>query len=138
MRRLSSYKAEAIAGEATMPEAGGTCTHCGACCITYRVAFRRRELDGEPGGCVPTLLCEAIDNEHYCMRGTRHPPRRCAALRGTVGMHVHCAIYEHRPSPCRAFAPDAGSGDGDAYCGDARRLHGLPPLAGSYDAFPIA
>lgn len=49
-----------------------------------------------------------------------------------------CVIYDRRPSPCRAFARDAASGHGDMHCGDARRLHGLPPLEGSYDAAPLA
>ena len=39
---------------------------------------------------------------------------------------------------CRDFAPEAGAGHGDARCGDARRVHCLPSLTGSYDAFPHA
>ena len=39
---------------------------------------------------------------------------------------------------CRDFAPEAGAGHGDARCGDARRVHGLSSLTGSYDAFPLA
>ncbi len=67
---------------------------------------------------------------------------RVAALRygglDYFGVDVRCAIYEQRPGPCRAFAPEADAGHGDAACGDARRLHGLPPLTGSYEGFPIA
>lgn len=116
---------------------GGTCTACGVCCVTYRVSFLRHELDSQPGGWVPVAFTEAINARHDCMRGTRDRPRRCLALRGEVGVNVSCAIYQHRPSPCRTYAPDAGAGRGDAACGDARRLHGLPPLMGSYDGFPI-
>jgi Fe-S-cluster containining protein len=115
-----------------------TCAHCGVCCVTYRVAFLRHELDSEAGGWVPVEFAEAMDRVHYCMRGTRTHPRRCLALQGTVGVDVSCSIYEHRPTPCRDFAPDAGIGRGDANCGDARRLYGLPPLTGSYDGIPIA
>jgi Fe-S-cluster containining protein len=83
-------------------------------------------------------LAETLSDHTACMRGTRNRPRRCIALVGTIGIDVRCAIYEQRPSSCRAFAPGAAAGHGDARCGDARRLHGLPPLAGSYDDFPIA
>src|SRR5512140_510641 len=114
-----------------------TCTACGACCVTFPVAFRRHELDTEPGGWVPAAYVDGVDLPRMCMRGTRAPPRRCMALDGTVGVDVRCVIYDSRPSPCRAFAPDAGIGRGDAACGDARRLHGLPPLGRSYDAFPL-
>jgi uncharacterized protein len=117
---------------------GGACTSCGACCATYRVSFLRHELDSEPGGWVPAAFAEAINDRDACMRGTKDRPRRCLALAGTIGTDVSCSIYQQRPSPCRAFAPEAGAGHGDAACGDARRLHGLPPLMGSYDGFPIA
>ena len=117
---------------------GGTCTSCGACCATYCVLFPRNELDSEPGGWVPTAFTEASSDRGVRMRGTKDRPRRCLALRGTIGVDVSCTIYQHRPSPCRAFAPEAAAGHGTAACGDARRLHGLPPLTGSYDGFPIA
>lgn len=110
------------------------CTSCGACCATYRVTFRRSELDDMPGGLVPARLADRIDEHGACMRGTAHRPRRCVALQGMIGVKVSCAIYEYRPSPCRAFAAEAALGHGDISCGDARRLHGLPPLQGSYDA----
>lgn len=118
----------------------GTCTRCGACCATYPVIFSRQELDSEAGGWVPAALAEHHELFGRCahMRGTRdHQPRRCVALRGTIGVDVGCTIYEQRPSPCREFAPEADAGHADARCGDARRLHGLPPLQGSYDAFPL-
>ena len=116
------------------------CTHCGACCATYLVTFSRQELDTEPGGWVPTEFAndDSIFSRCAKMRGTQHHPRRCVALRGTIGVDVSCAIYEQRPSPCRDFSQEADEGHGDARCGDARRFHGLPPLTGSYDAFPLA
>ena len=117
-----------------------SCTNCGACCATYPVTFSRQELDSESGGWVPTAFAEndAIFSRCAHMRGTHHQPRRCAALRGTIGVDVSCAIYAQRPSPCRDFAQEADAGHGDARCGDARRFHGLAPLMGSYDAFPLA
>jgi len=114
--------------------AAASCTFCGACCATYRVIFPGAELDEAPGGVVPTGLIDRIDGRRVCMRGTSGRSPRCIALTGVVGKRVSCAIYACRPSPCRAYSPDAPSGHGDMCCGDARRLHGLPPLAGSYDA----
>ena len=121
-----------------MGDVGNPCIRCGVCCATYRVLFLRHELDSEPGGWVPVAFTEQTSERGVCMRGTIDRPRRCVALQGRLGVDAHCSIYEQRPSPCRDFAPDAGAGRGDAACGDARRLHGLPPLMASYDAFPIA
>jgi Fe-S-cluster containining protein len=107
--------------------------------VTYPVTFSRQELDSEAGGWVPEAMAErdAIFKRCAHMRGTRDHPRRCVALEGSVGESVRCTIYEQRPSPCRDFAPEADAGRGDARCGDARRLQGLLPLTGSYDAFPL-
>ena len=44
---------------------------------------------------------------------------RCLALRGALGREVSCAIYHHRPSPCRRVQP------GDALCRRYRAAHGL-------------
>ena len=117
----------------------GICTNCGACCVTYPVTFSKQEIDSEPGGWVPGALAENDATFTRCahMRGTRDHPRRCVALEGTVGVSVRCTIYEQRPTPCRDFAPEADCGRGEARCGDARRLQGLLPLVGSYDAFPL-
>lgn len=120
-----------------MEDAPNPCVSCGACCATYRVSFPRSEIDESPSGVVPTALTERIDDRGVFMRGTGAGNPRCAALQGTIGVRVSCSIYERRPSPCRAFAREAAFGHGDANCGDARRLHGLPPLRGSYDACVI-
>lgn len=117
----------------------GICTSCGACCATYPVIFSRAELDSEAGGQVPLALAEIDPVFSRCavMRGTREQPGRCVALKGEIGVSVSCEIYDRRPGPCREFAPQADAGAGDPRCGDARRLHGLLPLPGSYDAFPL-
>jgi Fe-S-cluster containining protein len=114
------------------------CVSCGACCATYRVVFSQHELASFPGGSVPVSHARMLDDRRACLLGTDRTPPRCVALEGEVGRRVGCAIYAQRPSPCRAFAPDAGIGRGEARCGDARRRHGLPPLGGSYDAIPLA
>ncbi len=121
-----------------MSATANPCTSCGACCATFRVTFYRCELDTEPGGWVPAEFTEMLDERGIAMRRTDDAPRRCVALRGDIGKGVGCAIYEHRPSPCRCFAPEAGIGRGDIHCADARRLHGLPPLRGSYDGAVLA
>ncbi|WP_310493459.1 YkgJ family cysteine cluster protein [Dechloromonas sp.] len=132
-----------ISDDKEKPSAGGAglgiCTSCGACCATYPVTFSRQELDSGSGGWVPTALTENDPVFRRCahMLGTRGHPRRCVALKGSIGVSVSCAIYDLRPSPCRDFAQEADAGRGDARCGDARRLHDLPPLKGSYDAFPL-
>ena len=114
------------------------CIACGACCATYRVVFPLAETDQASGRGVPVDLTEQLNARLCCMLGTRQRPRRCVALQGTVGERVACSIYARRPGACRAFAPNAAADRGDMRCGDARRLHGLPPLGGSYDAVPLA
>ena len=114
------------------------CTICGACCVTYRVTFAREELDDSLGGIVPSHLALATDGRRASMKGTQLRTPRCIALQGTVGQRVVCAIYDRRPSPCRAFAPQAAAGHGDMCCADARRAHGLAPLPGSYDVGLLA
>jgi uncharacterized protein len=97
------------------------CTHCGACCASYRVDFSVQELLSL-GGTVPDGLTVEV-NGHTCrMRGTDHSPVRCAALSGKIGERVGCGIYEWRPNPCHEL--EAGS---DA-CHQARARHGLPAL----------
>ncbi|MCX7175191.1 MAG: YkgJ family cysteine cluster protein [Proteobacteria bacterium] len=115
-----------------------SCTCCGACCATYRVVFSLDETDQMLDAGVPAELTLKLNSEFCCMCGTDTKPQRCVALVGQVGKSVSCSIYARRPSPCRAFAPEAAGGHGDIACGNARRQHGLAPLAGSYDAVPFA
>ena len=110
------------------------CQFCGACCATYRVSFYWGETDAVPGGSVPEALTEKLTPHLSCMRGSEQQPPRCVALRGDIGCRVSCAIYELRPSPCREFGPLAALGRGDEACSEARRRHGLPPLAPEDDA----
>lgn len=98
------------------------CTHCGACCASFRVDFSVYELEGT-GGQVSAGLAVDVNGSTCRMRGTDHVPIRCAALTGQVGEQVACGIYEWRPSPCREFA------EGDNACDKARARHGLVALA---------
>ena len=104
-----------------MARAEHPCLGCGACCACFRVDFAVYELDGL-GGRVPPGLTVEVNGSTVRMRGTDHVPIRCAALTGTVGQRVGCAIYEWRPSPCREF--EAGS----EACARARARHHLLPL----------
>ncbi|MBL8470968.1 MAG: YkgJ family cysteine cluster protein [Rhodocyclaceae bacterium] len=99
--------------------AAGECVRCGACCAAWRVDFHWSECASGAGG-VPDGLTESVCGATVRMRGTDHASPRCAALQGTIGQSVRCAIYEFRPAPCVEL--QAGS---DA-CLRARRRHGLP------------
>ena len=97
------------------------CQRCGACCASFRVDFSVHQLQSE-GGCVPDGLAVEVNGAICRMRGTDHVPARCAALTGTIGQSVACAIYEWRPEPCREFSA------GEWACDRARTRHGLVPL----------
>jgi uncharacterized protein len=101
------------------------CLRCGACCASFRVDFSRQELLSE-GGQVPDGLAVEVTASTCRMRGTDHARPRCAALVGTVGQSVHCAIHEWRPSPCREFGLRASVGIADDACARARQQQGLP------------
>jgi Fe-S-cluster containining protein len=64
------------------------------------------------------------------MKGTEQGGQRCVALRGELGQPgVHCAIYEHRPSPCREFPTWMEDGAPNPDCQRLRLAIGLPPLS---------
>jgi Fe-S-cluster containining protein len=110
------------------PKMSNPCLACGACCAAFRVTFHYSELDSEPGGFVPAALANEETATLWRLRGTDHARPRCVALVGKVGESARCGIYEHRPSPCREFAPLAEVGVFSAACNRARSRHGLPPL----------
>lgn len=80
-------------------------------------------------GKVPAKLTEPYTLTTVCMREHPDHPQRCIALDGIVGVAVSCIIYERRPQACAEFAPLAALGMGDEACNEARRRHGLRPLA---------
>ena len=53
---------------------------------------------------------------------------RCVALQGELGRAVTCAIYDRRPSPCRALVPAWEDGQPSPQCDKARVAHGMEPL----------
>ena len=75
------------------------CQACGACCVEAAAVILAEEDD------VPAPLVQYVANLR-CMV-TEGTSFRCAALLGTVGHAVGCAIYSRRPEVCRSF--DAGS-----------------------------
>lgn len=105
---------------AALPAADSSpCTHCGACCATYRVSFYWGEA---PQLGLPESMYEALTAWYACMRGTASAPTRCVALSGEIGQSVACSVYAQRPSPCRELQA------GDERCQRARARHGLAAL----------
>ena len=102
------------------------CQQCGACCINLP-ANRAEGFDSWVEIAEDDAILERRDlsSKHviYDVHGIPHlrlaPDGRCLALRGSPGGTVKCAIYHHRPTPCRRVQP------GDALCLRYRREHGL-------------
>jgi Fe-S-cluster containining protein len=106
------------------------CLNCGACCAHFRVSFYCGEIAGESGGTVPPELVTQVGPLRGCMKGTEQGGQRCVALRGELGQPgIHCAIYEHRPSPCREFPTWMEDGAPNPDCQRLRQAIGLPPLS---------
>lgn len=101
------------------------CLRCGACCASYRVAFHWLEAQDDA---VLTAMSQRLDPHRLAMTGTWGEPLRCQALQGDIGATVACAIYPHRPSPCRDLTASWEDGRPHDQCDRARLRHGLPPL----------
>lgn len=118
----------------TYHTATSPCLTCGACCATFRVSFYWREADDAPEGTVPVRMTENLTPHLRCMAGTNQPQPRCAALIGTVGEAVRCAIYDQRPSVCVAFGVHWENDtltvmpEDLERCNQARARWSLPPL----------
>jgi hypothetical protein len=104
---------------------GFDCQTCGACCVEAGAVILAEEDD------VPGALVQHVANLR-CMV-TEGTSFRCAALLGTVGLSVGCAIYRRRPEVCRSF--DAGS-DECLSARDAMRLKRATPGRGAPGARP--
>lgn len=104
------------------------CQSCGACCSAFRVAFHWAEAEPALGGTTPAHLTSQLDPHRVAMLGTLAEPIRCVALRGVVGVAVHCTIYPDRPSPCRELSAAWERGEPSPQCDRARARHGLAPL----------
>lgn len=102
------------------------CLSCGACCVSYRVAFHWLETNGPDA--VPAELVGTVNPREVAMRGTDQPQPRCVALAGTPGAAVSCTIYARRPSPCRELAASFENGTPSDQCERARVRHGMAPL----------
>ena len=75
------------------------CQTCGACCAFSKhwPAYRPDEA----------ALQARVPHEwkHPDGRRVACVGERCAALRGTLGVSVACALYDIRPRACRNFTP---------------------------------
>jgi len=99
------------------------CRACGACCVNLPENTAEGfawwvELAATDGELPAKLVIHDGD-------GVAHlrvvDGGRCIALRGALGRGVRCAIYHHRPSPCRRVQP------GDELCRRYRLAHGVTP-----------
>ena len=104
------------------------CSTCGACCAYFKVSFLSCEVDDHEGGVIPVAFTEGINRTHSAMKGTRGFFKRCAALDGVIGQHVSCAIYQERPSTCRAFLATWENACCNTTCDRARSSYGLQPF----------
>jgi Fe-S-cluster containining protein len=52
---------------------------------------------------VPAEFTTKISPHLACMKGTEKGGAPCTALKHSKEEGYRCSIYEHRPSPCRAF-----------------------------------
>lgn len=100
------------------------CQRCGACCVNLPAnraeGFSYWVEIGESDAILdrPDLVRKHVVRD---ADGVPHlrivDGGRCLALRGTLGRRVTCAIYHHRPSPCRTVQA------GDELCLRYRREH---------------
>ena len=111
-----------------LDDANHPCLRCGACCVTFRVAFHWMESDDAGEGGVPVALTERLDAHRLCMRGTHSAPVRCIALDAEIGQRSRCTIHPQRPSVCRDVDASWEFGAPSAQCDRARMAHGLPVL----------
>ncbi|MEE4314541.1 MAG: YkgJ family cysteine cluster protein [Desulfofustis sp.] len=125
---LAPITATASDGHPTTPICS-PCQRCGACCAFYLVSFPGDEATSSTGNNELLDLSLPHGETSRFMKGTkaRHP--RCLALLGTVGGHVTCRIYQHRPSTCRAFQRSWENDAGNTLCDRARGVFGLEPFS---------
>ena len=104
------------------------CTTCGACCFgkrDYVQVFshdierlgdeRTEELVAPAVGESPASVGRAAEPERFMKMTAGH----CIALSISVPNQFLCAVYENRPTLCRALEP------GTSPCLEARARHGL-------------
>ncbi len=103
------------------------CQRCGACCHNSAQNLREGSEDWIEVADDETivrrrrgaaLLVRGADGHHHMKLVDGG---RCIALRGSIGKHVTCSIYDVRPRPCRRVQP------GDPDCMRAREELGLAP-----------
>lgn len=119
------------------------CLECGACCAFYRASFYWAECDDVRENGVPAGYTEQLTPFRVVMKGTNSCSPRCLALKGVIGLRVHCVIYDRRASVCRDFAPSwLDDNILNERCDKARRFWGLAPLTPGfrphYDDYPQA
>src|SRR5438128_12555864 len=111
------------------------CRACGACCCNpaenraerfsdYVEIGARERLARKPALLRRSAVLNARGELHLRLVG---PEQRCAALLGSVGKRVSCALYELRPRGCRLVEP------GSAPCLQHRSEKGISASAIEHD-----
>ncbi len=101
------------------------CLACGACCCSPDDNRSEGVSWWVEIGPDERILRQRKTTERYVIRdpeGVAHlrmHDHRCAALRGKLGQHVHCVIYEARPRACRRVEA------GDESCRQYRLERGI-------------
>ncbi len=103
------------------------CRRCGACCVNLPSNRAEGFASWVEVAEADAILARADLVKKLVVRDAAGVPHlrvapddgRCLALRGALGRDVSCAIYHHRPSPCRRVQP------GDALCARYRAEHSI-------------
>ncbi|MEM6289898.1 MAG: YkgJ family cysteine cluster protein [Myxococcota bacterium] len=102
------------------------CVACGACCFNTRDNIEQGYVDYvEIDDSKSKLLRDKSLRRKFVVEDAQGRPHlrllqdRCAALKGALGKTVRCAVYAHRPKPCRRVQP------GDRDCLRSRAERGL-------------
>jgi Fe-S-cluster containining protein len=103
------------------------CQACGACCCNpdenraeeyrdYVEVTAHSTLHQQPGLLRKLTVVNGRGERHMRLKGAE---QRCAALEGTLGERVWCAIYQLRPPGCKTVTP------GSKECLRDRRARGI-------------
>lgn len=90
------------------------CQACGACC-GHCAEWPRFTMETDE-------QIARIPEVYVTLSGMRCEENRCSALKGEIGTHVTCVVYEVRPDVCRACVI------GDDACTIARQARGMPAM----------
>ncbi len=98
------------------------CDHCGACCGTFPIFASDADARREPRiGAETVALPDHLATAAWRFQLYPLPFHEACPF---LADDRRCGVYDTRPAACRTLVA------GDAQCQEARRRHGLAPLAG--------